>query len=133
MLIIRANCLARRGKVCGEFAPCQMKPSSTLHPKRNIMMKRENNATFGEVLKLWIDENRLQTNLHETKIRTLWATTMGKTIATYTSNISVRKNVLYLTILSAPLRQELAFSKDKIKKKMNDELGEEYIREVVIK
>ena len=100
---------------------------------RKNTMKKENNTTFGEVLKLWIDENRLQSNLHETKIRTLWANTMGKTIATYTSNISVRKNVLYLTILSAPLRQELSFSKDKIKKRMNDELGEEFIREVVIK
>jgi hypothetical protein len=96
-------------------------------------MKRENSQTFSAVLKLWIDENRLQTNLHETKIRTLWAQTMGKTISTYTSNISVRRNVLYLTILSAPLRQELSFSKDKIKTRMNSELGEEFIREVVIK
>ncbi len=96
-------------------------------------MKRENNQTFGDVLKLWIDENRLQSNLHETKIRTLWNTTMGRTIATYTSNISLKKNVLHLTILSAPLRQELVFSKDKILKRMNDALGEEFIREVVIK
>jgi hypothetical protein len=58
---------------------------------------------------------------------------MGKTISTYTSNISVRKNVLYLTILSAPLKQELSYAKDKIKLRLNEELGEEFIREVVIR
>lgn len=96
-------------------------------------MKRQNDQTLGEVLKNWIDENRLQSTLHETKIRQIWGKLMGKTIATYTSGISVRKNVLYLTILSAPLKQELSFSKDKIVRLMNCELGEEFIREVVIR
>jgi hypothetical protein len=45
----------------------------------------------------------------------------------------VRKNVLYLTILSAPLKHELSFAKDKIKARLNEEMGEEYIRDVVIR
>ena len=38
---------------------------------------------------------------------------MGKAIANYTKDIKLRKNKLYLTIESAPLKQELSFGKEK--------------------
>lgn len=78
-------------------------------------------------------EFRLKPQLDETRVKMLWEKLMGKTIATYTSNISVRKNVLHLTILSAPLKHELSYSKDKIKSLLNEEMGEEYIKDVVIR
>jgi hypothetical protein len=45
----------------------------------------------------------------------------------------VRKGVLYLQILSAPLKHELSFAKDKIRALLNEHLGEEFIKEVVIR
>ena len=67
------------------------------------------------------------------RVKSLWASLMGKTINTYTSQITVRKGVLYLSILSAPLKHELSYAKDKIRDLLNAELGEEYIKEVVIR
>lgn len=97
-------------------------------------MKRQfTEQPIGAVLQQWIDESRLKTNLNESRVKQLWADKMGKTISTYTSAISVRKNVLYLHIISAPLRQELAFGKDKIVRLLNEALGEDYIRDVVIR
>lgn len=78
-------------------------------------------------------EYRLEPRLNETRVKTLWAKLMGKTISTYTANISVRKNVLYLTILSAPLKHELSYAKDKIRDLINEEMGEEYVKDVVIR
>ena len=95
-------------------------------------MRQKNEQTLQEVLKLMLDELRLSTRLNETRVKSLWEKRMGKTVATYTANIAVRKNVLYLTILSAPLKQELSFAKDKIRNLLNEELGEEFNREVVI-
>ena len=40
---------------------------------------------------------------------------------------------LYITVDSAPLRQELSYGREKIKKVMNEELGEDYIEEVIIR
>jgi predicted nucleic acid-binding Zn ribbon protein len=57
---------------------------------------------------------------------------MGRTIATYTRDIRMKDNVLYVTIESASLRAELQFGREKIKTIMNEEIGEEYIKEVVI-
>ena len=96
-------------------------------------MKKKNDLNLQDAMKEMIQEYRLAPQLNETKVRTLWHDLMGKTISTYTSNIQVRKNVLYLTILSAPLRHELSFAKDKIRTLLNDELGEEYFKEVVIR
>jgi hypothetical protein len=96
-------------------------------------LKKKNDSTFQEALQEMLKEYKLSSHLKETKIKMLWESLMGKTIATYTSNIQVRKNVLYLSILSAPLRQELSFSKEKIITLLNGELGEDYIKEVVIR
>ncbi|HNE29880.1 MAG: DUF721 domain-containing protein [Saprospiraceae bacterium] len=96
-------------------------------------MRKKNDVTLQEALQDMLREMRLKPGLDETRLKTAWEKVMGKTITTYTSNIAVRKNVLYLTILSAPLKQELLFSRDRIKQMLNEEMGEEYIREVVIR
>lgn len=96
-------------------------------------MKKKNDFSLQEALSQMLHEYKLEPQLHETQVKSLWERLMGKTISTYTSNIAVRKNVLYLTILSAPLRQELSFAKDKIRSLINDEMGEEYIKDVVIR
>ena len=96
-------------------------------------MKKKNDLSLQDAMKDMIQELRIGPQLSETRVKSLWEELMGKTISTYTSNISVRKNVLYLTILSAPLKQELSYAKDKIKLRLNEELGEEFIKEVVIR
>ena len=96
-------------------------------------MLKKNDLSIQDALKNMIQELRIGPQLNETRVKSLWEEIMGKTISTYTSNIAVRKNVLYLTILSAPLKQELSYAKDKIKLRLNEELGEEFIKEVVIR
>jgi predicted nucleic acid-binding Zn ribbon protein len=94
---------------------------------------KKNDVTLQEALKAMLDAYKLSARLNESRVKTLWNRVMGKTIATYTSEVVVRKNVLYITILSAPLHQELSFAKDTIKARLNEELGEEFIREVVVR
>lgn len=96
-------------------------------------MRKKNDLTIGEALQAMLQEYKLKARYDETRVKSLWAQLMGKTIATYTGEIYVRKNTLYLTILSAPLKQELSFAKDKIKDLINQEMGENYVKEVVIK
>ncbi|MCK6694160.1 MAG: DUF721 domain-containing protein [Thermoanaerobaculia bacterium] len=96
-------------------------------------MKKKNDLSLQEAMQDMLREYKLTPQLNETRVKMLWEKLMGKTISTYTSNIQVRKNVLYLTILSAPLKHELSFGKEKIKTLLNEEMGEEYIKEVVIR
>jgi hypothetical protein len=80
-----------------------------------------------------IKEFRLGTQLNETRVREIWVNRMGKAINTYTSDVALRKNILYISLLSASLKQELSYEREKIRKMMNEELGEEFIKEVVIR
>ena len=96
-------------------------------------MKKKNDISLNDAMKDMLQEFRLTPQLNETRIKQAWEQLMGKTIATYTSNISLRKNVLYLTILSAPLKHELTYAKESICQRLNEELGEEVVKEVVIR
>jgi predicted nucleic acid-binding Zn ribbon protein len=96
-------------------------------------MKETNQTSLKDVLKDMVETYRLKNRLNQTKIQQLWSSVMGNSISRHTSDLRVRKNKLYITIESAPLRQELAFGRDKIRRMMNQELGEEYLEEVVIR
>ncbi len=96
-------------------------------------MRKKNDNTLQDAMQDMLHEFRLKPQFDEARIKMLWEKLMGKTIATYTSNISVRKNILYLTILSGPLKHELSYAKDKIKNLLNEEMGEEFVKEVVIR
>ena len=95
-------------------------------------MKNTNEQSLKQVLKDMVETYRLKARLNQTKIQKLWEKLMGKSIAGYTRDIKVRRNKLYLTIDSGPLKQELSFGKEKITKLLNDELGEDYIDDVII-
>jgi predicted nucleic acid-binding Zn ribbon protein len=93
----------------------------------------KHDQTIGEAIRKMLREYRLQPQLDEHRLRSVWQEIMGKTIATYTSDIVVRKGVLYLTIQSAPLKHELTYAKDKIVERINEAMGHEYVKEVVIR
>ena len=95
-------------------------------------MKRHNDQKLGEVLKEMMNSKKLKPKLNQVKVKSLWETMMGPSINKYTRQLSLKRNKLYVSIDSAPLKQELSYGKEKIKKMLNEELGEEYIKEVII-
>ena len=96
-------------------------------------MRPTNDEPIKNILQQFINDYRLNPKLTKMKIVNAWEKLMGTTIANYTKEIFVSKGVLYLRIDSSPLRQNLSYDKDLIKRRLNEELGEEYIEEVVIR
>jgi Dna[CI] antecedent, DciA len=88
-------------------------------------MRHKNEVTLADAMQLMLKEYRLKSQLDETKVQQLWPQLMG--------NITVKRGVLHLQILSAPLRQELSFAKEKIRDLINSEMGTNYIKEVIIR
>lgn len=97
------------------------------------MKEASNQVSLKDALKEMLEVYRLKAKLNQTKINAVWAKLMGTAISRYTSEIKLRRNKLYITIDSASLRQELSFGKEKILKIINEELGENYIEEVIIR
>ena len=88
--------------------------------------------SLGDALKQFLQKSRLKTNMQSMQIEDLWEELMGKTIARYTDKIQIVNNTLFISTSVAPLKTELLFQKDKIRERVNEELGENVIREVVI-
>lgn len=96
-------------------------------------MSDKNSNDIGDLFKMFIQENKLKPKLYEAKLKSSWVEVMGKLIDNYTSDISLKKRVLYIRLTSAPLRNELLMSKTKLIGLLNKKLGEEFIQDIVIR
>ena len=95
-------------------------------------MRNSNEQSLKEVIQDLLNAYRLRGKLKEIKLINSWEKVMGKTIANRTSEVFIRDRILYIRILSSPLKQELHFNRTKVIKMMNDESGEEVINNIVI-
>jgi predicted nucleic acid-binding Zn ribbon protein len=87
---------------------------------------------IGKALQLFLRKSRLQQGIRAMQIEALWEELMGKTIARYTDKIQIIQQTLFITTSVAPLKNELLYQKNRIRERVNEALGEEVVKEVVI-
>jgi hypothetical protein len=98
------------------------------------MAKRLNNeSSIGDVLKEIIQVNKLQPGIDQISVKEAWVSLMGNGVNSYTKNVVLKGNTLYVELTSAVLREELSYGKDKIIKMINDELRRDIITSVVLR
>lgn len=89
--------------------------------------------SMADAIKQFLNKSRLKGNVLALQITEIWEKIMGKTIARYTDQIEIHGHSLYIHTTVAPLKQELLYKKDLIIERVNEALGEELIKEVVIR
>lgn len=98
------------------------------------MAKRlSNESSIGDILKEIIEVNKLDKGLNQISVADAWKNLMGNGVNNYTRNVLLKGSVLYVELTSSVLREELSYGKDKIIKMINEELGREVVRDVVLK
>jgi predicted nucleic acid-binding Zn ribbon protein len=75
----------------------------------------------------------LKDGVNTARLAEIWSKSMDQAIVSRTSNIKIANGVLTIVLNSAVVRKELDFKKDQIIKSMNEALGENTIREVVLR
>lgn len=95
-------------------------------------MKNGNKVSLGEAIDAFIKENKLKPQIDAMRVKNLWEKIMGKTIAKHTTSVHLKTGKLYLNFDSPALKNEMYYSRDKIRELINAEMGEEIIREVLI-
>ena len=88
--------------------------------------------SLGDALKYFLKHSKLKGYMQAMQIEDVWEEIMGKTIAKYTDKIKIQGKTLYISTSMAPLKQELLYQKDNIIKRVNEKLGEDVIKDVVI-
>lgn len=96
-------------------------------------MKKDNQQKIGDAIKQLFHSYHLDDKVAEVRIKEMWETIMGAPIKRYTGEMYFNKGVLTIFITSAPLKQDIQYSKDSIIQRINDELGERIVKEVVIR
>ncbi len=95
-------------------------------------VKKTNEQTLGDAIREMIATYRIGRKLSEAKVIAAWEKIVGQMIASHTTEIRIYNRKLFIKLDSAALRNELFYAREKIKKMMNDEAGEELIDEVVL-
>lgn len=102
--------------------------------KIHLNTAKKNDKQIGDVVDDFFKSNKKIANGYVlSRIKVWWKLTMGSTIDGYTKAIYFHNQTLFIQITSAPLRQELSMSKNKILDKLHQELGIEYVVKVIIK
>jgi hypothetical protein len=88
--------------------------------------------SMNEAIQQFLNQSRIKGDIHAMQIEDVWEQIMGKTVARYTDKLQIFGNKLVITTHVAPLKQELAYQKEKIKQRVNEALGKKVIEEVII-
>ncbi|WDO12881.1 DUF721 domain-containing protein [Flavobacterium sp. WW92] len=98
------------------------------------MAKRLNNdSSVGDVLKHIIEANKLQPGIDQIAVKEAWISLMGNGVNSYTKDVTLRKNTLYVELTSAVLRQELSYGKEKIIRMINEEFRRDIVKEIIFR
>jgi hypothetical protein len=92
-----------------------------------------NEGSIGDVLKEFIEKNKLQAGMDKIDVEAAWKSLMGNGVNSYTKEVVLKGTTLYVSLTSAVLREELSYGKQKIIKMINDELRKEVIKEVILR
>jgi hypothetical protein len=95
-------------------------------------MRKTNEVTLGAAIQSMLTELNLRHGINEVKIESMWESLMGRSVARHTTQIQLRGDRLYVTVDSAPLRNELFYSRLKIRDVVNTELKADVIKDVFI-
>lgn len=96
-------------------------------------MAKKNNLRLSEALHQFIEQNNLQGGIDKINTRDAWKNLMGNGVNNYTNTVELKGSTLYVSLSSSVLREELSLGKSKIIKMLNEELGKDLIKNLVLR
>ncbi len=98
------------------------------------MAKRNNDIlNISEALKDFVETNKLEKGLDKINVSDAWASLMGNGVNNYTTAIELKSDILYIQLSSSVLREELSYGKDKIISMLNEHLGKDIIKKLILR
>ena len=103
--------------------------SNRYQPWRN---KRGELKKISTIIDDVFSQKHFRIGIDNLKVQEAWIKTMGENIQKYTYKVIYKKGILYVKLKSSVLKEELTFEKTKVIKLINEELGKEYLKDLVI-
>jgi ribosome-associated translation inhibitor RaiA len=98
------------------------------------LAKRNNeHVSISDALKEFVETNKLEKGLDKVNVADAWAKLMGNGVNNYTTSVNLERETLYIQLNSSVLREELSYGKQKIIDMLNEELGKEIIKKLILR
>ena len=97
------------------------------------MSKDPKQNTVGELIKAFYEERKGPNYLDEVKIVKNWKSVVGPFIAQFTKDLYIKDSVLFVSLTSDSLRNELSYSKAVLRKNLNDLVGYDLLTDIVFR
>lgn len=95
--------------------------------------RKSETSTVGEAINALLKSYKIQDKFNEKNLIASWGKLMGPAIAIRTEEIYISRKKLYITLNSAPLKNELSFQKLRLMEMLKEEFGENVIEEIIIR
>lgn len=96
-------------------------------------MRRNKTITIAEAIGDFIRQNDLGEKLDEISVINSWEDIVGKAISSRTSKIYIKDHILYVHLKSSVVRNELMMLRNALKEKINGRVGEQLIKDIVLR
>ena len=97
-------------------------------------MKRSNEQSIQEVLKLVLKDLNLEKKYQQAEVVDVWKRMLGPSVANTTREAFLSKNGTLTVYLDSPLvKQELGMMKTRLIHSLNEEMGQNVVKDLVLR
>lgn len=96
-------------------------------------MRKQNEQTLTEVLHEILKKYNLERRFEQAEIADIWNKTLGPSVANQTKRVVLKNGVLTVYIDSALVKQELSMLKSRLVASLNESMGKEVVKEIIIR
>ena len=96
-------------------------------------MRRSKTIPISEAIKEYIREMNLAPKLGEASVLNSWEEIVGKAISSKTTRMYIKDKVLYVSLSSLVVRNELMMLREAIRERLNQKAGSEVINEIILR
>ncbi len=96
-------------------------------------MRKNIETTLGEAIKAYLKAMGLDRKLKENQLVNSWEETLGKAVANSTERMYINNRVLFVQLNSSIIRQELQMMKTALIARLNQNVGEQIISDIVFR
>ncbi|WP_288785592.1 DUF721 domain-containing protein [Bacteroides acidifaciens] len=95
-------------------------------------MRRNDAEQIGKLIQQFLRQESLESPLNEQRLLDAWPKILGPA-ATYTNNLYIRNQTLYVHLTSAALRQELLMGREMLIRALNEKVGATVITNIIFR
>ncbi|MDR0973159.1 MAG: DUF721 domain-containing protein [Prevotellaceae bacterium] len=96
-------------------------------------MRRSKAEPIELLIRQFLRREALEAPLNEHRLLKSWGEVLGPNIASYTKQLNIRNQTLYVSLSSATLRQELMMGRELLVKRLNEKVGATVITDIIFR